>query len=210
MRCYCPAVPREQNPSARTSSSAPDSDAHPGVREPAWVRAPAWGAEPEAVAPEVAVPEVAVLEVAVLGAYSADCSCSCGGAGGADAPATAPGHWPEPAPVQTEAASILSSCLYFLAPCSLVHRFPFSAVFCRTVSTVCLPLARMLQIKQRDGGQTSGFQDSEEIAPDSGSADNSLRHHEAMPHLRRRFAKAPTDHRACRRDRYGAASSFLR
>jgi hypothetical protein len=98
--------------------------------------------------------------------------------------------------------------LNFLAPSSLVHWFPFSAVFCRTVSTACLLPARMLQIKQRDGGKASGFQDSEGIAPEPGSADNSLRYCEAMPHLRRRFAKAPTDHRACRRDRYGAASGF--
>ena len=46
---------------------------------------------------------------------------SCGGAGGADAPATAPGRWPGLAPVQTGAASILLSCVHFLALCYLVH-----------------------------------------------------------------------------------------
>ena len=43
------------------------------------------------------------------------------GAGGGDALATAPGHWPGLAPVQPGAASILSSCVYFLAMYFLMH-----------------------------------------------------------------------------------------
>jgi hypothetical protein len=58
---------------------------------------------------------------AVPAAGSVGCSYSCGGAGGGDAPATVPGHWPGLAPDQSGAASILSSCVYFLAMCFLVH-----------------------------------------------------------------------------------------
>jgi len=104
------------NPSERTSSSSgpgpgwsePDAavgSRSPGAAEQVWVRPLAAELAPE-VAPEARRPGWIY---------------SCGGACGADALATVPCHWPGLAPVQTEAASILSSCVYFLALCSLLH-----------------------------------------------------------------------------------------
>jgi len=76
---------------------------------------------------------------------------SCGGACGVDALATALGHWPELAPVRSGAASILSSCLYFLALCNLMHcasrwfdhhgRLRFT-IFCASKPIHCLPGSR--------------------------------------------------------------------
>jgi len=63
----------------------------------------------------------AELAPVVPGKRSLGWICSCGGAGGADALATALGHWPVLAPVQTGAGSILSSCVYFLTLCYLMH-----------------------------------------------------------------------------------------
>jgi hypothetical protein len=60
------------------------------------------------------VAAASAAELAALGERLFDCSYSCGGACGADALATAPAQWLKLAPVQTGAASILSSCVYFL------------------------------------------------------------------------------------------------
>jgi hypothetical protein len=46
--------------------------------------------------------------------------CFCDGAGGADIHATAPGRCQMRAPAQAEAASILSSCVYFLVLSDLI------------------------------------------------------------------------------------------
>src|SRR5208337_327751 len=72
-----------------------------------------------------------------LAPRSVGCSCFCGDAGGADAPATAPGHWPGLAPDRSGARSILSSCVYFLAMCCLMHCV---LAFSRTCSAAKLPL----------------------------------------------------------------------
>jgi hypothetical protein len=74
--------------------------------------------EPEAREPGAARVELALPALEVrLG----DWIYSCGGAGGADAPATDPGRWPGSAPFQIGAASILLSCVHFLALCFVMH-----------------------------------------------------------------------------------------
>ena len=112
-----PAVPRRALPFGKTSSFSASVPVPDAAGEPTW--------EASRVLERRAGIETGVgVELAVPAMSRVECSCSCGVAVSADALATAPGRWPRPAPVQSGAASNLSSCVYFLEMCCLVHCFP--------------------------------------------------------------------------------------
>jgi hypothetical protein len=129
----CRAARRWRSPSGRTSSSVlvpvPGSDEAGAEARSASSRGLAGAVAVAASEPEAVWP----------GPRFAGWFCSCGGAGGADAPATVPGRWPGTAPVQTGAASNLSSFVYFLALCFWCIAFLGSAKPCRVLNFPCLP-----------------------------------------------------------------------